>query len=540
MLLIHVLALFVQTPRPAGTELEEDGPATHIYYDYIEDGELRGGTLSIDPENPLHADTGELHFGLASPVTTLVSNGPPANRIDLVFVGDGYTAAQLGTYASDVNAVWPVFLAEPPLASYASYFNIHRVDVTSLESGVDHDPSQGILRQTAMDMGYWCSGIQRLLCINVSKANAQANFAPGKDSILALANSGTYGGAGYSDLGTVAGHNGAAIEIALHEFGHSFASLADEYDYGGPATFDDPEPGEQNVSIFVEAELTAQKKKWWRWFDLPHVGTFQGAMYSRFGIYRPTFDSKMRNLGRPYQEVNTERIVRNVYRFVRPIDDATPQGAYPLDALFFVDPIDPVTHALDIQWSLDGARIPGATGTTLDAGALGLNLGSYVLSVEVVDNTPLVRSEALRASFMTESRSWTLTDGKKVRPHGAGGAGPVLTLVSAPAAEGGLEFELDAPAGAVHAGAVPLLFLSAVPPAGTRQDSFAGLGHGLARLIGSPWAGPGQPARLRLAPPQDLVLVERTLLVRAAFFDPAAPRGRRLVWTNALEFAPER
>lgn len=417
MLYLIPFALIVQTQGPAVDELERQRPATHIYYDYLENGELRGGRIAIDPKNPLHADTGEQYLVLPSPVTTLVSNGPPANRIDLVFVGDGYTAAQLGTYANDVNAVWPVFLAEPPLSLYASYFNIHRVDVTSVESGVDNDPTQGLLRQTAMDMGYWCSGIQRLLCINVSKANTQANFAPGKDSILALANSGTYGGAGYSDLGTVAGHNGAAIEIALHEFGHSFANLADEYDYGGPTTFSGPDPGEQNVSIFVEAELVTMRKKWWRWFDLAHVGSFQGAKYSRFGIYRPTFDSKMRSLGRPFQEVNSERILRNIYGFVHPIDDATPAGAYPLDAVFFVDPLDPVTHALDIQWSLDGVRIPGATGATLDTGTLGLALGSYVLSVEVVDNTPLVRNVVMRASFMTERRSWILTDGKKIRPR---------------------------------------------------------------------------------------------------------------------------
>jgi len=528
-------AFLPQTPRPSEPD---DEPRPYVYYDYLENGELRGGRVPIDASNPLHADTGELHLGVASPVTTLLSNGPPANRIDLVFVGDGYTAAQLGVYSSDVDAVWPVLLAEPPLAAYASYFNVHRVDVTSLESGVDNDPTQGILRSTAMDMGYWCSGIQRLLCVNVSKANAQANSAPGKDSVLALANSGTYGGAGYTNLGTLAGHNGSAIEIALHEFGHSFASLADEYDYGGPATYPDPEPSEQNVTIYDEAELLALKKKWFRWLDLANVGTFEGADYSRFGIYRPTFNSKMRNLGRPFEEVNTERIVRNVYRYVHPLDDATPEGAYPLDATFFVDPLDPVTHALDIQWRLDGVKIPGATGTSFDAGSLGLHLGSYVLSVEVVDNTPLVRSFSIRASFMTEGRTWVLTDGKKVRPHG--GSGPVLTLTGAPAG-GGFEFELDSPAGASRAGALPLLFLDPAPSAGPRRAPVSGPGDGrFASLVGSPWSGPGQPVRLHLSLPEDLTLLERTFFARAALFDRGAPPGRRLVWSNALEFAPGR
>jgi hypothetical protein len=418
--LLPVLAFTTlpQAPRSQAAELGRDEPREFLYYDYLEDGVLRGGRIPVDPENPLHADSGVLRLGAASPVTTLVSNGPPSNRVDLTFVGDGYTAAELGVYASDVDSIWPVFLAEPPLAEYATLFNVHRVDVTSPESGVDNDPSQGILRSTALDMGYWCSGIQRLLCVNVSKANAQANSAPGKDSVLALANSGTYGGAGYTNLGTVAGHNGAAIEIALHEFGHSFASLADEYDYGGPANYPDPEPSEQNITIYPEAQHLAQKKKWWRWLDLPNVSTFQGADYSRFGIYRPTFDSKMRSLGRPFEEVNAERLVRNVYRFVRPIDAATPEGAYALDADFFVDPVDPVSHALDVQWRIDGKKIPGATGTSFDAGSLGLAVGSYVLSVEVVDNTPLVRTPSIRTGYMSEGRTWFLTDGKKVRPRG--------------------------------------------------------------------------------------------------------------------------
>src|SRR5262245_16191276 len=410
-------AILPQTARPAAAELQQEA-RPWIYYDYVENGALRGGRIRVDPTNPLHADTGGvLRLGAASPVTTLVSNGPPSNRIDLVFVGDGYTAAQVGVYASDVSSVLPVFLAEQPLAEYATYFNVHRVDVTSTDSGVDNDPAQGILRNTALDMGYWCSGIQRLLCVNVAKAKAQASAAPGRDSVLALANSGTYGGAGYSDLGTVAGHNGAAIEIALHEFGHSFASLADEYDYGGPANYPDPDPPEQNVSIYDAAQLTALNKKWFRWLDLPHVDVFEGAAYSRFGIFRPTFDSKMRSLGRPYEEVNTERIVRNFYKYVRPLDAATPAGMYPLDASFFVVPLHPVTHALDIQWRLDGVEIPGATGESFDAASLGLRVGSYTLSVDVVDNTPLVRSLAIRRGYMSESRSWFLSDGKKVRPR---------------------------------------------------------------------------------------------------------------------------
>jgi hypothetical protein len=186
-LLVPALQTGAQSPPP-GPQEAADGPSPFLQYDYVEDGVLRGGRIALDPTDPLHVELGPITRAPASPWVTLVDNGPSANRIDLVIVGDGYTAGELGQYAADVDALWPAFLTEPPLATYASYFNVHRVDVTSPESGVDHDP-QGVFRQTALDMTFWCSGTARLLCVNVGKAQTQAASAPGRDCVLALANS---------------------------------------------------------------------------------------------------------------------------------------------------------------------------------------------------------------------------------------------------------------------------------------------------------------------------------------------------------------
>ncbi len=530
-----------QAPDP-----DEQEPQLYIYYDYVEDGQLRGGRVLIDPTNPLHVDLGPTGRTSGSPVTTLLDNGPSGNRIDIVFVGDGYTAGELDTYAADVDQLWPTFLAEPPLSTYATYFNIHRVDVTSLESGVDNDPTQGIRRDTALDMGYWCSGIQRLLCVDVNKANTQAASARDVDSVLALANSGTYGGAGYANLGTVAGHNFAAIEIALHEFGHSFAGLADEYEYGGPTTYTGPEPVAANVSTLDEAQLLAREKKWYRWLDLPAVGAFEGAMYSLYGLYRPTFNSKMRNLGAPFQEVNAERFVRMIYIIVQPIDSATPAGSYPLDSDFFVDPMDPVGHALDVQWYLDGNAVPGATGTTFDSGTLGLTSGAHDLTVEVVDNTPMVRNPAIRRTKLTDRRSWTLVDGRNVQPHaGASGSpGPLLTVGGSLRPGGTLEFEIDAGRDALPEGPqgmVPLVFVSRAGAAGSRVPRSVALGSSLVTCVaGTRWSAPGRALELAVDLPDDAELSERVFYAQAALYDPAARRGTRLVWTNTLEFVLER
>ena len=74
-------------------------------------------------------------------------------------------------------------------------------------------------------------------------------------------------------------------------------------------------------------------------------------------------------------------------------------------------PLQPTTHALDVQWFLDGAPINGATANTLDLAPLGLTLGTVAISVTVVDNTPLVINENLRANKLTASRAWSVADG---------------------------------------------------------------------------------------------------------------------------------
>ena len=147
------------------------GPEMRVFYDYGEDGHLAGGTLIVDPNDPQH----HTDFGLARAavtgdwvVTTIANGGGPENRIDLVFLGDGYTESDLGTYAGHVDRVLQGFLSEEPLGAYASYFNVHRVDIVSDESGVD-EPNLSIFRDTALDMTFGCGGIAGLLCVDTGR-----------------------------------------------------------------------------------------------------------------------------------------------------------------------------------------------------------------------------------------------------------------------------------------------------------------------------------------------------------------------------------
>lgn len=341
------------------------------------------------------------------------------NRVDLVLVGDGYTASQMGLWAQHAANVENQFFRYEPFTAYEPYFRVTRVDVVSNESGVDNDPSVGIDRDTALDMQYWCGGTERLLCVNVTKArNAALGGANDVDQILAIANSSKYGGAGYtsSNVGTLAGANGSAVEIAIHEMGHSLGDLADEYTYGGPSNYTGGEPNRANVSIFDESEQLGQQRKWWRRmgdvdsrFDGP-VGTYEGGQYSVTGIYRPSNNSMMRNLFRRFNAPGAEALIREIYREVSPIDDATPTGATVLPGeVVGVTPMQPIGHDLVVTWSIDGVTDFGLTGrTSLSPEDLGAEPGTRELTVTVVDATDMVRDEAIRQQFMTDTRTWTV------------------------------------------------------------------------------------------------------------------------------------
>src|SRR5215831_13884640 len=100
----------------------------------------------------------------AAPVTTIRMNGDSANRLDLVILGDGYTASELGQYANDVETFVDGLFAQAPFTEYQHYFNVHRIDVTSTESGADHpERTPPVLKNTALDATYNCGGIQRLI-----------------------------------------------------------------------------------------------------------------------------------------------------------------------------------------------------------------------------------------------------------------------------------------------------------------------------------------------------------------------------------------
>jgi len=424
-LLPSLCALALATPtfaepvlaQPQGTRSET------VWYDAVHpDGSLSGGLVRIDVPDiaaetivRIPAPVSSLHQGLG-PVAD------PRNRVDLVFVGDGYTASQLGAYASRVQSITDVFFRKEPFKTYQNYFTVHRVDVVSNQSGVDHDPAFGVQKDTALGMGYFCGGIERLLCVDVGSALAFASNAPGRDLILAVANATKYGGAGYTSngLATAASNNTFAIEIALHEFGHSLGGLADEYFTPGTSWGGGFEPGEPNVSTFTSQAMASAMTKWFQWLGAPApgdgvIGTFRGGRYVENGIYRPTSNSLMRSLGRQFNPPSMEALVLAIYDFVDPIDaSSNTQTTYVGSETLSVTPLATVGHQLHVQWFLDDTPIDGANGTTLDLSALALSGCNRIVSVRVTDNTPWVRDAARRARDLTQTLDFQLSPGSAI------------------------------------------------------------------------------------------------------------------------------
>jgi hypothetical protein len=203
------------------------------------------------------------------PLVELQKSGDPADKVDFLIIGDGYTAADRPKFEKDARRLVEILFAVSPFKERRSDFNVWGLCPPSDESGISR-PSTGIHRRSRVGATYDAFGSERyVLTFENRLLRDVASFAP-YDFVEILTNTRTYGGGGIFGLfSTVAADSFWSPYVFVHEFGHHFAGLADEYytsDVAYEPAADRVEPWEPNVTALLDP-------KDFKWKDLVTPGT---------------------------------------------------------------------------------------------------------------------------------------------------------------------------------------------------------------------------------------------------------------------------
>ena len=203
-------------------------------------------------------------------VWPLFENGPPSEKVDLLILGEGYTAAELDKFRRDARRLTEALFEEEPFRSRRGDFNVWGIDLPSAESGVSR-PRAGQFRRTPLSAEYNIFDSERYLLTYDNRTLRDAASAAPYEFIEILVNEAQYGGGGiFNFQATAAADTGFAEYVFIHEFGHHFAGLADEY-YTSDVAYETgaayhPEPWEPNVTALHDAARL-------KWGDLVEVDT---------------------------------------------------------------------------------------------------------------------------------------------------------------------------------------------------------------------------------------------------------------------------
>lgn len=238
-------------------------------------------------------------------VTKVIDNGDSDKNVDIVFIAEGYTDDEQEKFIADIKRLTDYMFSFSPYDKYKNKFNIWAVKAISDESGCD-DPRKDIWVNTAVNSSFNTFNSDRYLTsLDVRTIRNYAANAP-YDQIYVLVNTDKYGGGGiYNHFSLTSADNDYSKQVFIHEFGHAFAGLADEYFYENDSTYENffnkkIEPWQPNITTLVHFD-----KKWESMLDdrtpVPtpptdtlNIGVYEGAGYSAKGIYRPAPDCRMK------------------------------------------------------------------------------------------------------------------------------------------------------------------------------------------------------------------------------------------------------
>ena len=265
-------------------------------------------TVLVDPAS--RGVNRERRFG-DSVVLDMEVNGPPPVVVDVLILGDGYTEAEDRKFRRDARRFTRVLLETSPFSRLRDRFSVRAIRAPSGGSGPD-EPRRGLFRATGLSTTFNTFDSARYLTTVRSRdLRDLAALAP-YDTLVVMVNTSRYGGGGIYGLYSVFVSDNEFDEyIMVHEFGHGFAGLGDEY-YSSSVAYSDfyprgVEPWEPNITALLEG----RPLKWGglvkdstpvptpenpeRFGDT--VGAFEGAGYSAKGLFRPAMDCKMFSKG---------------------------------------------------------------------------------------------------------------------------------------------------------------------------------------------------------------------------------------------------
>lgn len=260
-------------------------------------------------------------------VDNILISGKPEKKVDIAILAEGYTAYEKNKFIDDVNRLINHFFEEPPFKTERNKFNIRTIFVASPESGTDM-PREGIFKNTFFNSTFNTFDLPRYLTSSDIKNIYDAASMVPYDQVFLLVNSERYGGGGfYNYLSVCSSDNELSDNIFLHEFGHSFAGLGDEY-YTSDVAYDefynlDIEPWEPNLTTLVNFKVKWKEMlndsipiptpRKWKYHS--HTGVFEGGGYISKRMYSPMMDCKMKSNEAKHFCPVCQKAIKNVIDF---------------------------------------------------------------------------------------------------------------------------------------------------------------------------------------------------------------------------------
>ena len=313
---------------------------TEKAYVYIELYDVKGNVASshkhlVDPSDVLIRRV----TPNPSPHQYILKSGDVNEKIDVAIVAEGYTAEEAELFYEDARKAVDAILSHEPFGTYKDCFNFVAIALPSQDSGVSV-PYEGEWKDTAVKSHFSTFYMDRYLTtLRLKNLHDKLAGVP-YEHIVILANTDTYGGGGILNSYTLTtAHHPSFEPVVVHEFGHSFAGLGDEYYYDDQYSeyyYPDCEPWEQNITTLFDFQSkwddmlprtisipTAPVENVWKEIkegktQESFIGVYEGGGYQSKGVYRPYPDCRMKTNAAPtFCPVCQRAIARVIEHYTR-------------------------------------------------------------------------------------------------------------------------------------------------------------------------------------------------------------------------------